>query len=128
MALIGIPGEGDSLVLWNGRDFKWAFENVDENWISVPFPPGQLYFEFRNIYDGVVGVWYFTLSGSTATLFMDHAIVTALPKGTKWQLVWRDQDATIVVDGGSASSVFVEIGPETFGGDPIARGIVTKVS
>lgn len=129
MALIGIPGEGDALVLWNGRDFKWAFENVDENWVSVDFPDGQLYFEFRNTYDVVVGVWYFTISGSTATLFIDNDIVAALPKGAKWQLVWRDQDGpSLELDGGDASSVYVAWDADTTGGDPIARGTVTKVS
>jgi len=111
MTMIGVSGEADSLVLCSGREFKWAFENVDENGGSVNFPSGQLYFEFQT---SPITKWSFTLSGSTATLTATYDQVAAIPKGTKWQLVWRD--ASISVPSTSTTS-----------GDLIARGVVVVV-
>ncbi|ACE79933.1 hypothetical protein Pukovnik_6 [Mycobacterium phage Pukovnik] len=47
MADIGIRVDGDSLVLWRGRDFKWVFENLDANQNPVNYPPGKLFFELQ---------------------------------------------------------------------------------
>lgn len=45
MSNIGLVLEPDTLVLTQGRDFKWSFENLDENDDPVDYPDGQLYFE-----------------------------------------------------------------------------------
>ncbi|WP_078323608.1 LtfC-like domain-containing protein [Mycobacteroides salmoniphilum] len=47
MAAIGIELDPDQLVLTRGRDFKWHFENLDENDQPIPFPAGDLYFELQ---------------------------------------------------------------------------------
>lgn len=45
MAFIGTVLAEDQLVLTRGRDFKWTFENTDENGEPTNFPAGELYFE-----------------------------------------------------------------------------------
>ena len=45
MAFIGTVLAEDQLVLTRGRDFKWTFENTDENDEPLDFPEGELYFE-----------------------------------------------------------------------------------
>jgi len=47
MAHIGVDLELDQLVLTRGRDFKWTFENLDEQTPPQPvdFPAGDLFFE-----------------------------------------------------------------------------------
>ncbi|AEJ93399.1 minor tail protein [Mycobacterium phage Benedict] len=45
MAVIGIELEPDQLVLTRRRDFKWTFENLDEDGNAVDFPAGELFFE-----------------------------------------------------------------------------------
>lgn len=47
MAAIGIELDPDQLVLTRGRDFKWHFENLDENEQPIPFPAGDLFFELQ---------------------------------------------------------------------------------
>ncbi|QDK03443.1 hypothetical protein SEA_PAINTERBOY_6 [Mycobacterium phage PainterBoy] len=47
MAVIGIEFEPDSLVLTRGRDFKWSFENLDEDGKAIDYPTGDLYFELQ---------------------------------------------------------------------------------
>lgn len=45
MAFIGTVLSEDQLVLTRGRDFKWTFENTDENDDPIDFPAGDLFFE-----------------------------------------------------------------------------------
>lgn len=45
MAFIGTVLAADQLVLTRGRDFKWVFENFDENDEPANYPAGELYFE-----------------------------------------------------------------------------------
>lgn len=45
MAFIGTVLAADQLVLTRGRDFKWVFENLDENDEPANYPAGELYFE-----------------------------------------------------------------------------------
>lgn len=45
MAVIGIDLQPDELVLQKGRDFKWAFKNLNDSGVAVNYPAGQLYFE-----------------------------------------------------------------------------------
>lgn len=99
---IGLELEAVPLVLTKGRDFRWTFENLDENDASVAFPSGSLYFEFD-----LVGVtpWAFTISGSTASIKIESEVVDTIPARTKYQLVFRPTG-------------------EAAGGDPIARGTV----
>ncbi|ASR77111.1 hypothetical protein KIV66_gp03 [Mycobacterium phage MyraDee] len=101
MAVIGIALEADQLVLTKNRDFKWAFENLDEVGEPTDYPAGALYFEFSNGQR-----WDFVIDGDTASLKVEHTAVNLVPARTKWQLV------------------FLAAG-EPAGGDPIARGTVT---
>jgi hypothetical protein len=106
VAQIGINTDGSTLTLWRGRDFKWAFENLDANGNPTPFPDGRLFFEFR------VGEtpteWDFTISGATATIKVEHTDVALIPNRAEWQLVFMP-------DG------------EAAGGDPVERGRVAVV-
>ena len=45
MAVIGVELEQDELVLTKGRDFKWAFVNLNSAGAATAFPSGTLYFE-----------------------------------------------------------------------------------
>lgn len=45
MANIGLVIEPDNIVLTRGRDFKWSFENLDEDGDPVDYPDGDLFFE-----------------------------------------------------------------------------------
>ncbi|AXH48783.1 hypothetical protein SEA_STEAMY_6 [Mycobacterium phage Steamy] len=45
MSTIGIEIDQDEIVLTRGRDFRWSFENLDENNQPTPYPAGDLYFE-----------------------------------------------------------------------------------
>lgn len=47
MAEIGLNLGTDSLVLTKGRDFKWSFQNLDNNRQAIPFPAGDLFFELQ---------------------------------------------------------------------------------
>jgi hypothetical protein len=47
MSVIGVDLDSDQLVLTRGRDFKWTFQNVDQNDQPVDFPAGRLYFELQ---------------------------------------------------------------------------------
>ena len=42
---IGIELDPDELILTKGRDFKWAFQNLNESDAPENFPAGDLYFE-----------------------------------------------------------------------------------
>lgn len=105
---IGIELESESLVLTRGRDFRWAFQNLDENGQPEDFPAGDLYFEFPYVLDGGDPVtWPFTIDGDTASIKVESTEVDDLPtRGVKWHLVW-------LPDG------------EAAGGDPVAIGTVT---
>ena len=107
MAIIGIDTDSDTLVLWRGRDFKWTFENLDPTGASIDYPAGDLYFE---IYAGgeEPDEWHFTIVDSTATLKVESTAVDAVPNRSLWQLVFLPEG-------------------ETAGGDPVARGRVSRV-
>lgn len=108
MAVIGIELAADQLVLTKGRDFRWAFENLDEAGEPIDYPAGALYFEFPTIIDGLSSEpvkWPFTIAGSLATIKKESTEVAGIPGRSKWQLVF-------LADG------------EAAGGEPIARGTV----
>ena len=45
MSVIGLDLEPDQLVLQKDRDFRWAFDNLDDAGNPVNYPAGALYFE-----------------------------------------------------------------------------------
>lgn len=47
MATIGYLTEPSSLVITHGRDFRWAFENLDDDDAPIDFEPGRLFFELK---------------------------------------------------------------------------------
>jgi len=46
MAVLGVPLDNNQLVLTRRRDFKWTFQNLDEDGNPEDFPDGSLFFEF----------------------------------------------------------------------------------
>lgn len=102
MAVIGVDLDSDELVLTKGRDFKWAFVNLDAAGAPLAFPGGSLYFEFAK---SPVVTWPFTIVGSSATIKVESEQVATIPTRTRFQLVFRATG-------------------EAAGGDPIARGVV----
>lgn len=101
---IGVPLLPDQLVLTTGRDFRWAFENLDDNNQPEAFPLGELYFELET---DPVTQWDFTIDGTVAEIKIEHDEADAIPDRTKWQLVF-------LPDG------------EAAGGDPVALGVVRR--
>lgn len=45
MSVIGVNLDPIPMVLTKGRDFKWTFQNLDDNNDPTPFPVGDLFFE-----------------------------------------------------------------------------------
>ncbi|ATW60950.1 hypothetical protein SEA_ARAGOG_3 [Mycobacterium phage Aragog] len=70
MAVIGIELEPDQLVLTRRRDFKWTFENLDEDGNAVDFPAGELFFELDTggQHNAVQEVQVLGATGGTYTL------------------------------------------------------------
>ena len=99
---IGLELEPTTLVLTKGRDFKWTFENLDEDGEPEDYPPGDLFFVIDTSPDTQ---WDFIIIGSTATIKIESTAVDLIPARTTWQLVF-------LPDG------------EAAGGDPVARGTV----
>lgn len=97
---IGIKLTNDSLVLTRGRDFKWAFQNLDANGDPIDFPDGELYFEFDL---PETDNWDFTIDGSVATIKVESTVADTIPERTEWQLVW-------LPDGEPAGGEAVSIG------------------
>jgi hypothetical protein len=107
MADLGIRADQDTLVLWKGRDFKWAFDNLDpETGDPIDFPAGRLFFELQT--GETPTEWDFSFNGSQAVIKVESDEVAQIPKRTKWQLVF-------LPDG------------EVAGGDPITAGLVEVV-
>lgn len=102
MAVIGVDLDVDELVLTKGRDFKWAFVNLDTSNNPLAFPSGTLYLEFALT---PTITWPFTIVGSGATIKVESTQVDSIPNRTRWQLVFRQTG-------------------EAAGGDPVARGVV----
>lgn len=103
MAVIGVELEQDELVLTKGRDFKWAFVNLDASGAAQSFPAGSLYFELYT--SPTKTTWQFTITGSQAVLKVESVDVDLIPARTRWQLVFKQTG-------------------EAVGGDPLARGVV----
>lgn len=104
MAVIGVDLPQDELVLTKGRDFKWAFVNLNDAGVATAFPAGTLFFEFDTT--PTKTTYNFTISGSTATINLASTTWQAvLQNRTKWQLVFKQTGVTS-------------------GGDPLARGLV----
>ncbi|AQT28217.1 hypothetical protein SEA_JABITH_6 [Mycobacterium phage Jabith] len=91
MANIGIVSDADTLVLWKGRDFKWSFENLDENRQPVDFPDGRLFIELQTggehnarqrvtITGATGGTYAFDILGET-TPPIDYNDVSENPQG-----------------------------------------------
>lgn len=70
MAVIGIELPQDTLVLTQNRDFRWTFENQDENGVAVNFPAGDLFLEFQvgGQHNGRQTITLLRGSGGTYTL------------------------------------------------------------
>lgn len=102
--VIGVELDTDTLVLTAGRDFRWAFELTDDHDAAVPFPAGNLFFEFLPK-GGTALRWNFVIAGSLASIKVESDQVALVGHGARWQLVWMP-------DG------------EAVGGDPWARGKV----
>ena len=45
MADFGIDLERDEIILQRGRDYKWVFENTDEQNAPIPYPAGSMFYE-----------------------------------------------------------------------------------
>jgi len=103
MAVIGVELQPVQLVLTKGRDFKWSFQNLDEDNQPIDFPAGELYFEFAT--GETPTQWDFVIVDDLASLKVESTVADLIPNRTKWQLV------------------FLEDG-EAAGGDPVARGTV----
>jgi hypothetical protein len=112
MSVIGLNLGRDSMILYTGRDFKWTFQNLNEDGVTPEdFPDGDLYFELSVSTDsGVTPTtkWDFTITGDTASLKIDSELADLIPARTQWQLVF-------LVTG------------EAAGGDPVAYGTVRRV-
>ncbi|UAW09265.1 minor tail protein [Mycobacterium phage Timothy] len=91
MTNIGIVSDADTLVLWKGRDFKWSFENLDENRQPVDFPDGSLFIELQTggehnarqrvtITGATGGTYAFDILGET-TPPIDYNDVSENPQG-----------------------------------------------
>jgi hypothetical protein len=107
VTVIGNDLEPAELVLVKNRDFKWAFQNLDDSGAAVNFPAGTLYFE---VYiTSTPTVWAFTISGSTASIKVESEVVNTVPTRSAWQLVFRPTG-------------------EPAGGDALARGTVRVLS
>ena len=105
MAVIGDKLSADTLMLTLGRDFKWNFENLDEDGNAIAFPTGELFFELATSPDKTQ--WAFDIDGSVAALKVESEAADLIAAGTKWQLV------------------FLPTG-ESAGGDAIALGSVKR--
>ncbi|QHJ86516.1 hypothetical protein SEA_MABEL_6 [Mycobacterium phage Mabel] len=91
MANIGIVSDADTLVLWKGRDFKWSFENLDENRQPVDFPDGRLFIELqtggqhnavhRVSIVGATGGTYTLTANGEETPAIDYNDVSENPQG-----------------------------------------------
>lgn len=94
MSDIGIRLNTDRLVLTRGRDFKWAFDNLDDSKPPVPtdYPAGDLYFELdtggeQNAVQKVTqtkvsgGTYTAAFNSSSPTAALDYDIVTHAPEG-----------------------------------------------
>ncbi|AVR76590.1 hypothetical protein SEA_COOG_3 [Mycobacterium phage Coog] len=70
MAVIGIELEPDQLVLTRRRDFKWTFENLDDDGNPTNFPAGELFFELDTggQHNALQQVQLFGATGGTYTL------------------------------------------------------------
>lgn len=101
---IGPEVPSDTITLYKNRDFKWGFQNLDENDQPIPFPPGSLFFELQT---SPLTNWVFEIDGSEASLKVESEAAALIPAKTKWQLV------------------FLQTG-ESAGGDAIATGSVTR--
>lgn len=104
MTEIGVALPATSLVLTKGRDFKWTFENLDEDGSPTDFPAGSLFFEFAT---KPLTLWEFDIEGHTASLKAEAEDVDKIKVRCAWQLV------------------FLPDGEDT-GGDAIAQGTVKR--
>lgn len=97
MPVIGVELDSDQLVLTQGRDFAWNFQNLDptstpSNPVYTDFPAGELYFEFQTggaqsaiqqvEVTGADGGTYTLALDSVATVPMAFNLVTHAPVGT----------------------------------------------
>lgn len=85
MSVIGVELDYTDLFVTRGRDFRWVFQNFDENRNFEDFPPGDLFFEFQ--LDPLV-VWEFVITGHEAALKVESVDVDVIPDRTNWQLVF----------------------------------------
>ncbi|AJD82423.1 hypothetical protein SHEEN_3 [Mycobacterium phage Sheen] len=80
---IGLKLPNETLVITRGRDFRWAFMNLDENLEPTDFPAGDLYIEFDTGQE-----WHFEIDGHLANLKVESDDVDLISPRTGFQLVW----------------------------------------
>lgn len=102
---VGAVFAQEKLYLTKGRDFKWAYELVDRDGNPVDFPPGRLYYEFGLCPD--TKTFDFSISGSVASIKIEHEDADLIPNRTCYQLVFLHAD-------------------EPAGGDPVSMGTVQR--
>jgi hypothetical protein len=83
---IGLKLPPETLVLTRGRDFRWAFQNLDANLDPEDFPAGDLYFELAT--GETPTEWHFTIVDDLASLKVESDDSDLIPTQTKFQLVW----------------------------------------
>ncbi|AUV61962.1 minor tail subunit [Mycobacterium phage SWU2] len=82
---IGIKLPSEPLILTTGRDFKWAFVNLDAEMEPTDFPAGDLFIEFTGL---DVDDWHFDITGHLAMLKVESEVVDTISNRTAYQLVW----------------------------------------
>jgi hypothetical protein len=80
---VGVPQRDDVMFVTRGRDFFWNVELVDQCGDPLPFPPGDLFFEFV---DG--SRWFFDVDGSVASLKVESEVADTVANRARWQLVF----------------------------------------
>lgn len=83
---IGIKLPPETLVLTRGRDFKWAFRNLDANLDGEDFPAGDLYFELAT--GDTPTEWHFDIVDDLASLKIESEDADLISNRTTFQLVW----------------------------------------
>jgi hypothetical protein len=84
---IGIKLTPDSLVLTEGRDFIWAFQNIgSDGQTPEDFPVGELFIELDTGESPTV--WDFIIVDDVASLKIESTAADLIPARTEWQLVW----------------------------------------
>ncbi|AEJ92318.1 hypothetical protein KIV64_gp03 [Mycobacterium phage DroogsArmy] len=82
---IGLKLPQEPLVLTTGRDFRWAFVNLDAEMEPTDFPAGDLFIEFTGL---DVPDWHFEIDGHLATIKVESEVVDTISPRSAYQLVF----------------------------------------